>query len=110
MPYVANPAGYPTWFNYDPSLSGFSSVNNDVAKFSVIGSALTVELHFDGTSNATTLSAQAPLARVSYSETPGYPAIVENNGTDVAAVATVGFNSNQQIDFHTAANFAGGAN
>lgn len=59
--YAANPQGYPGWFNYTPTATGFSSSSN-LGAFSVTGRTVTYVYFIDGTSNATTLTFSIPIA------------------------------------------------
>lgn len=110
--YAASPQGYPTWFNYDPQISGLTgTITYEASRFSVIGSQITADLQFSGTSNSTSLSAQAPIAQSPYGATTlAYPSLVLNNDTWVIAATVFGMTDNRQFDFTTAPNFAGGAN
>lgn len=110
--YEASPEGYPTGFTYNPQASGFSgNIGYEDRRFSVIGSQITVDLQFYGTSNSTSLNAQAPAARSPYNSTTfAYPSLNTNNSTTVVASAVFGITNAQQIDFTTAPDFGGGAN
>lgn len=62
--FVEMPKGYPDWFNYTPTLTGFSANPTDTAyRFKTKGRECTV-LHREntnGTSNATTFTATLPI-------------------------------------------------
>ncbi len=63
-----SPVGFPTWFNWTPTLVGFSSdPPNAVYKFKVDGRSCTVTIRqgSNGTSNATNFTISAPIAAVS---------------------------------------------
>ncbi len=60
--YDANPQGYPGWFNFAPSLSGWSGSPTVISRFHVVGRLCTVAIDISGTSNATTATAVAPIA------------------------------------------------
>lgn len=63
--YQASPQGYPTWFSYTPTFSGFSSSPTvGQARFKVDGASCTLVIHqsANGTSNATTFTITAPIA------------------------------------------------
>lgn len=60
--YAGNPQGYPGWFNYNCSPTGFSSFSSQTAVFSVVGRTCTVSMRQAGTSNATTKGASLPIA------------------------------------------------
>lgn len=61
--YQANPQGYPGWFNYAPTYTGFSTdPNGGQCRFMVVGN--TCYLHherLDGTSNASTFTMTLPI-------------------------------------------------
>ncbi len=60
--YAANPQGYPGWFAFTPSPTGFTgAVTVSVARFNLIGRVLHLDLSFTGTSNATTLTLTMPM-------------------------------------------------
>lgn len=62
--YQASPQGYPTWFNYTPTFTGFSAnPASYYAKFSVLGTTCTTFFRTiaDGTSNATGFEITAPV-------------------------------------------------
>lgn len=64
--YEANPQGYPTWFNYTPTYTGYNgAVTTLLGRFAIVGSSCTLILYFTGTSNQTFLTATAPVAAVS---------------------------------------------
>ena len=60
--YVANPQGYPGWFNASASPTGFSSISNNSTRFAVVGRTMTVQFIYQGTSNATTFTFTLPVA------------------------------------------------
>ena len=62
--HEASPIGYPQWFSWTPTYSGFSADPTYVAKFSVIGRACTISMlgSADGTSNATGFTFTVPIA------------------------------------------------
>ena len=76
--YMENPQGYPGWFNYTCNATGFSSKTSDVGKFAVSGRVCTVLAVIFGTSNATTLTCDAPIAAIA---TRGTVCLVTDNGT-----------------------------
>lgn len=60
---VANPQGFPQWFNWSPSFTGFSVNPAGTHNFSVSGRTVTVNIYeTSGTSNATTLTISLPIA------------------------------------------------
>lgn len=105
--YVASPVGYPTWFNYTPTYSGFSAVPSGTERFCVLGTEITLVIwnNSAGTSNATTFSLTAPvisanvastlwMARLAYGEDNG----AGSTGLDYARIA----NNSSQIDVYRA--------
>ena len=60
--YAAAPQGFPQWFNYTPTFTGFSTVPTGIHKFSVIGSTCFVNIReTSGTSNSTAFAISAPI-------------------------------------------------
>jgi hypothetical protein len=62
--HQANPMGYPQWFNYTPTYTGFSSAPTiAVARFNIIGTMVTVEIRTSGSgaSNQTYFTITAPV-------------------------------------------------
>jgi hypothetical protein len=59
--YAANPQGYPGWFNFNASATGFSSMAVTYAKFAVFGRQVTIVYRQTGTSNATSFHMTAPI-------------------------------------------------
>jgi hypothetical protein len=61
--YAASPQGYPGWFNFAPSATGFSgSPTVNAAKFAVQGRTCFIEIDITGTSNATTFTITLPIS------------------------------------------------
>lgn len=61
--YEANPQGYPGWFNFAPSATGFSGTPTVVtARFSVIGRCVHINVNVTGTSNSGSTGFTAPIA------------------------------------------------
>ncbi len=81
--YMANPQGYPAWFNFAPSLSGWSGSPTVAARFHVIGRLCTVMIDVStGTSNSTSATAVAPItAGASAIPTMAAPFSATNAGT-----------------------------
>lgn len=98
--YAANPQGYPGWFNYSPTYTGFSAAPpTTTAKFMVVGNACTVHLDTgNGTSNANAFTFTLPMsytvtnsfgsARVINNGVPGsfLGVIFTDGGTNVASI------------------------
>lgn len=79
-----SPVGHPVWFNYTPTLTGFSADPTvNLSRFMVSGRACTV-VHSEsatGTSNATTLTFTLPVTSASaVSNAFSAPAQVRDNG------------------------------
>jgi hypothetical protein len=64
--YAANPQGYPEWFNYTPTYTGFSAdPSGGVARFAVHGRVCFVDhVRTAGTSNATTFTITLPVTSI----------------------------------------------
>jgi hypothetical protein len=77
--YVVNPQGLPSAFSFDPSATGFSGTPTvTTAEFSAHGRLLSIFLYFNGTSNATTMTALGPIdTTIGLGITPCY---VQDNG------------------------------
>lgn len=58
--YAAKPQGYPDWFTYSPSFSGWSSLTQNQGFFRVEGNRVDLVLRASGTSNSTSATAVAP--------------------------------------------------
>lgn len=78
--YQANPQGYPTWFAYTPSFTGFSSNPTMIARFSILGNMCTFYhvTTVDGTSNATTKTITLPVASLNFMEVGALIAAKDN--------------------------------
>lgn len=59
--YEANPQGYPTWFNFDPSPTGWTATPTKNCVFALLGKVCTVQMYISGTSNATTAGFTLPI-------------------------------------------------
>lgn len=84
--YVANPQGYPNWFNFAAAGTGFSSKSSDAGIFAVEGRICLVIWAVVGTSNVATFTATTPIAA---SITSGSELFCSNNGNTVYAGAFV---------------------
>lgn len=91
--FVNNPEGWPGWFNYTPTFSGFSAnPTGTISRYYPEVGKMTVEHReaLAGTSNATSFSVSAPVACVSITngawQTPG---MGTDNGTIGATPALV---------------------
>lgn len=83
--YMANPQGYPGWFNFAPSLTGFSGTPTvNVARFMVIGNTCFIKLDGTGTSDATTAGFTAPISTTSQTNNDMAALAVTNNSLSLA--------------------------
>jgi len=90
--YAVSPQGYPDWFAYTPTFTGFSSSPTaGYARFKVVGRMCFYGIHYnDGTSNATTFAVTLP---INSGVTGGaYQVVgpVKNNGTQASTPGLVG--------------------
>lgn len=60
--YIENADGFPDWFAYSSTVGGFSGTPTQVGRYRVSGKTVLVHLYIEGTSNATTFTATAPVA------------------------------------------------
>lgn len=68
--YASCPVGFPQWFNYTPTLNGFSSAPSiNVSRIMIVGRRVIWNLvpKVDGVSNANTFSANLPIAAITLS-------------------------------------------
>lgn len=65
-----NPLGFPTWFNYTPTLTGFSANPSYYARFRMVGAMIHVRFNCtgNGTSNATTFAVTVPITATGSSD------------------------------------------
>ena len=106
--YVANPQGFPDWFNWAPTVTGFSSVPYTVAyRFKITGRQvfLVVAQKTNGTSNDTVLTVSLPVTAATigtggtWTGTNGYAV---DNGTGLTVASRWNINSGgTTIDFYT---------
>lgn len=68
--YQVSPEGYPDWFSYTATLTGFSANPAFLSKFSIIGTTCIVNhtSYFNGTSNATTYTVTLPVTAKTISD------------------------------------------
>lgn len=84
--YVDTPQGYPGWFNYTPSTTGWSGTPTTAFQFTVSGRICTVVGTINGTSNATTATSQLPIAvSATAAASSSAPFRATNSGTDDTA-------------------------
>ncbi|HEX3047191.1 MAG TPA: hypothetical protein VHY08_20725, partial [Bacillota bacterium] len=99
---IENPQGFPDWFNYTPSLSGFSAnPSNSVYRFCVKGKSCVVEFRQGtaGTSNGTGFTATAPVisANISNAVWGNMWWSADDNGTAQTSPGRVSIGSNTNI-------------
>lgn len=100
LPYYSHqlsPSGFPGVFSYSASASGWTSPTA-VTRFSLSGHLVTLHINITGTSNATTASANLPIAASSNADVNGAFRSVDNSATVnvgqaniSASASTVGF-------------------
>ena len=104
---VENPQGWPGWFNYTATMTGFSSVPTSVtSKFSIIGNTCFV-YHAEGvggTSNATTFTVSLPVLASSFIANLS---IAIDNGTYVSGAVAYQDGSNPAVANLYKSGFAG---
>ena len=113
--YVANPQGFPGWFAYSPTPTGFSSVPETADyRFAIVGRVVTlvVAQKTNGTSNATDLTVPLPVTAATVGTTgttwTGANGYAVDNGTGLTVASRWVINSGgTTIDFYT--NMAVGA-
>jgi len=59
--HEVNPVGYPDWFAYSATVTGFSSTTVALTRFRIIGRTLLLAWTISGTSNATSFSLTLPV-------------------------------------------------
>lgn len=103
---MVNPQGYPTWFNFTSSVTGFSSTSRNIAKFSAEGSKMTLILDIFGNSNATTMQMTAPVA--SLRANVANPGQTVDNGAIITGVGLAWFNTaaSATLDLYKTYGFA----
>lgn len=107
-PYVSFSAvayGFPHWFNYTPTYTGFSSApTNGIIRFCLVGRAVTVIFEPNpGTSNATTFTATLPITATSlanYIMDVGMKAEDNGNITTVFGLGEISGSSQTIITFY----------
>lgn len=79
--HQANPLGYPTYFNYTSTFTGFSGSVTSASFFSVVGKLVTVTIPVvTGTSNANTFTMSLPIAPYSTINASFSTGRIANNG------------------------------
>lgn len=100
--YAANPQGWPFWFNYTPSNTGWSSFTANVGRFAVVGRICLVAANVSGTSNTTTALVGLPIPSSSaYSVAPLVACLVIDNGVTASTPGRISVNpgSTQAVSF-----------
>lgn len=78
--YETNPQGYPGWFNYAPTWTGFSAAPAGTGKFMVVGNACIFRLaDTGGTSNTTAMTVSLPVVALDTTTFSFQSARVQNN-------------------------------
>jgi hypothetical protein len=97
--YATNPQGYPGWFTYTPTYTGFSADPTPDAKFCVVGLMCTV-LHQGsaGTSNATGFTLTLPIASAVAGQYQW--ALARDNGTVAAAPGMIEFAASSTLTLY----------
>lgn len=83
----ATPTGFPHWFNYSPTVTGFSAnPTGTVYQFAIVGQTaiVTVSQTSPGTSNATTFTISGPIACRAGSNAYVNAPFATNNGSAIA--------------------------
>lgn len=92
--YQLSPVGFPDWFTWTPTLTGFSSnPGSSVYRYRITGRTCTVNINqnSDGTSNATTLTISAPVAARTLTSAVWYVTCLgRDNSTSLATPAVGG--------------------
>lgn len=81
--YVVNPQGYPGWFNWTPTIVGFTgALVLNVTRFQVIGRTCYLNVILQGTSNSTSLTVTLPftVTSTSVNNCPILPITARDNG------------------------------
>ncbi len=100
--YVANPQGYPGWFNYTSGCAGFSALSTNDARFATNGRVCQLAVHFIGTSNATTFTFNLPVACVAAEQFNYF--LTLSNDNSVTAVRRLAFATTTSGRFDAALN------
>lgn len=100
--HESNPIGFPAFFNYTPTYTGFSANPNLGAKFSIDGNLVTINFIIlgDGTSNASDFTATIIGTSTQYSQQMIH---VRDNGTNKTGYAQVD-PSGTTVAFYTSTN------
>lgn len=110
--YAADPQGFPTWFNYTTTPSGWAATPTVVfARFKTIANICYLDLRITGTSNATSASATAPVAAEDTADNVGRvvgPMISTDNGVTVTTPARA-FITDASTTITFGKDFGGGA-
>lgn len=85
--YVANPQGFPHWFNWTPTITGYSTPpSGGVYRFRINGRTVfcVIREPNNGISNATTLTISVPVAPINITNLLWlYPAAMTDNGASM---------------------------
>jgi hypothetical protein len=61
---VASPVGFPQWFAYISTNTGWSSIVTNISRFCLVGRVVTMRCYIQGISNSTSASITAPITPV----------------------------------------------
>lgn len=98
---AASPVGFPQWFNWSPTLTGFSSNPTGTYRFSVVGRTcfVTVFQNTNGVSNSANLTISSPITGISNGGFAHcYYAMNSGSGTDNASVFMNGATINAALN------------
>jgi hypothetical protein len=99
---MANPAGWPDWFNYSCATGGLSGMPVVTARYRVQGKMICLFLDISGTSNATSFTASAPVANFGMVRYIGGFRAMDNNVVITATVPAFVLSANSTlITFYT---------
>lgn len=80
--YVVNPQGFPGWFNWTPTVTGFTgATTNTFCRFSQLGRVTTFSIDIQGTSNAAGFTISLP---------PGFTTVTGQNQIQIVRVTNSG--------------------
>src|SRR3990167_481980 len=98
-----SPGGYPGWFTYDCTPSGWSGTpTQTISRFSVDGATLFLTLSVTGTSNTTTAILYSPNTMLPGGDIIQPIGYAINNSSVIAGVTQlIARNNNTTIDFYT---------
>ena len=105
--YAANPAGFPSWFNFAPASTGFSAISTEVGRYSTTGRTMNILYRVVGTSNATTLTFSIPVTPARAADVIALLSYVQDSGTTQTSPGRALF-SGTTVTLGKTMNFSGG--